>query len=155
MSTATLPCARAPGVAMRAPGSQCIFTVLAILVSGGRGPLAGHIWRQQIKILRNSGTPVPFWSKNGWADCSTVRLAIFTVNRQFWCPHSVKNRSAGARARRTGARWCRGTGPCARAPGGATRAPGSHCIFTGLDVFPQPARKWLAGSHTFRACRQP
>ena len=26
-------------------------------------------------------------------------LAIFTVNRQFWCPHSVKNRSAGARAR--------------------------------------------------------
>ena len=41
MSPATAPCARAPGGAMRAPGSRCIFTVLAI--SGGRGPLAGWL----------------------------------------------------------------------------------------------------------------
>ena len=36
MSPATAPCARAPGGAMRAPGSRCIFTVLAI--SAMRGP---------------------------------------------------------------------------------------------------------------------
>ena len=41
MSRATAPCARAPGGSMRAPGSRCIFTVLAI--SGGRGPLAGWL----------------------------------------------------------------------------------------------------------------
>ena len=41
MSPATAPCARAPGGAMRAPGSQCIFTVLAI--SGMRGPQNGWL----------------------------------------------------------------------------------------------------------------
>ena len=79
----------------------------------------------------------------------TVRTSIFAINRQFWCPTSVKNRSAGARARRTRARWCRGTGPCARAPGGATRAPGSQLIFTGLNIFARsgsrrPVAGWLA-----------
>ena len=41
MSAATAPCARAPGGAMRAPGSRRIFTVLAI--SAMRGPLAGWL----------------------------------------------------------------------------------------------------------------
>ena len=41
MSSATAPCARAPGGAMRAPGSQCIFTVLAI--SAMRGPQNGWL----------------------------------------------------------------------------------------------------------------
>ena len=45
MSPVTAPCARAPGVAMRAPGSQCIFIVLAI--SGGRGPLAARARKGQ------------------------------------------------------------------------------------------------------------
>ena len=41
MSPATAPCARAPGVAMRAPGSHRIFTVLAI--SAMRGPQNGWL----------------------------------------------------------------------------------------------------------------
>ena len=41
MSPATAPCARAPGGAMRAPGSRCIFTVLAI--SAMRGPQNGWL----------------------------------------------------------------------------------------------------------------
>ena len=48
MSPATAPCARAPGGAIRAPGSQPISTVLAI--SGGRGPLAGWLdtWSRRL-----------------------------------------------------------------------------------------------------------
>ena len=41
MFPATAPCARAPGGAMRALGSQCIFTVLAI--SAMRGPQNGWL----------------------------------------------------------------------------------------------------------------
>ena len=41
MSIATAPCARAPWGAMRAPGSRCIFTVLAI--SAMRGPQNGWL----------------------------------------------------------------------------------------------------------------
>ena len=41
MSPATAPCARAPGGAMRAPGSRSIFTVLAI--SAMRGPQNGWL----------------------------------------------------------------------------------------------------------------
>ena len=50
MSPATAPCARAPGVAMRAPGSQCIFTVLAI--SAMRGPQNGWLagWHPFLRI---------------------------------------------------------------------------------------------------------
>ena len=83
-----------------------------------------------------------------------MHVAIFAVhvNRQFWCPNSVKNRSAGARARGEHARPC--DWPLrARAWQGHARAgqPLLHFHWPGRFCHSQRANGWLAAIHFVHA----
>ena len=151
MSPATAPCARAPGVAMRAPGSQCIFTVLAI--SGGRGPLAGWLagWLAENPSHMHAGSP----------ECMQAARAA-CMNSEKWLPASqpfcgprmadmartVKmHMLPGARMPPPGAR---AQGAVAGDILGTVRARArvSRSKFRESQIWQPPPRGWLAGSMT-------
>ena len=88
MSPATAPCARAPGVAMRAPGSQCIFTVLAI--SAMRGPQNGWLADSHFSEFMHAARA---------ACMHAFRVACMHVNGIFSQPVSQSASQPGARGR--------------------------------------------------------